>query len=154
MSREHKYRLWDNEDNCYYEVGRRGKERGWYWFNVASNGDIITGCDDIIDEPAHVDRWTLEQFTGLPDKNGVEIYHNDLVKDEHGRLMQVVWCTDDEEYDRSGFARWEFKLIKSEKEWAKNFTTTDISSWFAWSRIGIEIIGNIHQHKHLLTGGE
>ena len=87
------FRLWDNRNQRYYKVGRRDGIHGKkaYWFNVQSNGEVIIGYDDIIDEPGHVSDFILEQSAGLTDKNGEMIYEGDVIKNHQASDNNVIW---------------------------------------------------------------
>lgn len=88
--REKKFRLWDNSNNKYFHVGflGPGSEGGYQWFNVGSNGQIVTGIDDEVDEPAHAKRFVLEEFIGLKD---LDWWEGDLFQEAQGLLKQIIY---------------------------------------------------------------
>jgi uncharacterized phage protein (TIGR01671 family) len=85
-------------------------------------------------------RFTWEQFTGIVDKNGKEIYEGDIVKDQTGEysnngistpiysIGEVFWAGPFCGYYRRN----------SEHEWVNSFGK------------GAEVIGNIHENKELI----
>ena len=86
---------------------------------------------------------TVGQFTGLTDKNGKNVFEGDILKDEYGRIILVIW--------REKFAKFAFKLIKSTGEnWTKNFSYADMWSWFDLENNLPEVIGNIYDNPELL----
>ena len=80
----------------------------------------------------YFDCYYLEQFTGLVDKNGVEIYEGDLF-DYKGQIVIVEYVDD-------------MFHLKSTKY--KNLSPGN----YRLNTIGprLEILGNIHQHSELL----
>lgn len=113
-------------------------------FSLEAN--CIYGCDKPI-IGYEVDEETVGQFTGLTDKNGKNIFEGDIVKDEFGRIMEVVW--------REGVAKFSFKLIKSTgKKWTENFLYVNLGDWFDLENHFPEAIGNIHDNHELLEGAE
>lgn len=76
------------------------------------------------------------QYTGLKDKNGVDIYEGDLITNGSGRIAQVKWL--------NVAGMWDCEPVKI----ARN----DNSDGFknnCWP-ISVEVIGNIHENPELI----
>ena len=117
MSREIKFRAWDNA------------KKEWT-LNIMEFVSSRTG--NIWMEPAlKSHKVVLEQYTGLKDKNGKEIYEGDIIESTwNGDKAEVVWND-----------------VEGEWEHYADFNTHSKYS-------GSVVIGNIHENPELLGGEE
>lgn len=104
------------------------------WQNALKHMDIFTIDTEFDCISGWLDNCELMQYTGLKDKNGVEIYEGDKLK-LNTRLvspMIVKW-----DKDRSSFMAHAHNRVKQ-----KNFRKT-LTSTLARK---VEVIGNIYQN--------
>ena len=85
----------------------------------------------------------LMQYTGLKDKNGVEIYEGDIIKDSSNRLMTVEWDR------RVGTSRFIFRVINTIGH-IKVGRFINTHEWIMPDDNDIEVVGNIYQNPELL----
>ena len=123
--RQIKFRVWDKRlgDWRYFELS---DVYGWGQDNP--NGY----CDVKLSE--------AQQFTGLLDKNGKEIYEGDILKWNESRIMKVIWGS-------VGWTLWS-DLFKSFGHPDGN----DCGEYHTKSYcLSSEIIGNIYENPELLS---
>lgn len=127
MQRIIKFRAWDKESELFRPFGLN---------NVLndSEGDIIIGNGNGF--RFRLDNETIQQFTGLMDKNGKEIYEGD-----------IVICRSDKEYQRYTSE----VVIEPMIGFGTRLGT---GSWngllSTWLNHGCEVVGNIYENPELL----
>lgn len=129
--REHKFRAWDEKAGKFFYSDEHSGE---YFFKFRKNE--LRGCVLKETEP-YFDEYPVEEFTGRSDKNGKEIYEDDIVHfvdpDNYGRPKVfrsiVQWFAE-------GCA-WEYSEIKGNHSWGLHKFGED----------RVEVIGNVHDDK-------
>ena len=80
------------------------------------------------------ERFLFEQFTGLKDKNGKDIFEGDILENDLGRIVEVYWN------EFSGI--WDYKALNDIGR-PLHFMSKQPSL--------TKLIGNIHQNPELIN---
>ena len=139
MSREIKFRCWSNEEGQYFPV---------QIVNFVDNKPISVGYH----KKGHkgflhmrLPKFILEQYTGLTDKNGKEIYEGDIITEtiDDGsnniiQMYEVFWDEDMLNFGIRGTKGFNYNL--HDDLWETNASR--------------EVIGNIHENLELIGDEE
>lgn len=157
--REIKFRAWDKEQNKMFRVDKAR----WILFGSPEELQGISVVDG--QNYYHSGRGhELMQYTGLKDKNGVEIYQGDLVRvtadvegygaTSYGGMVEVTT-------EMCGYS---LKPVSPTLEEIDTHTlyhdsgelmVWDSSSfWHVDEPTNLEVIGNIYEHGHLLEANQ
>jgi uncharacterized phage protein (TIGR01671 family) len=141
--REIKFRAWDKLKHSIVDVACVNWVDGYalLWKRTGSARSTYG---------VELDSIELMQYTGLKDKNGVEIYEGDICREQVNQYIWLYLITTVSSMGNNLFAvcRW------------RNFTITDGESIMGsypengnWNYISItlEIIGNIYENPELLS---
>lgn len=117
--REIKFRAWNIKRKKYQEVGR-------IWFDHKSKTiGALEKCEEEytigVNHEGSKKDFILEQYTGIKDKNGNDIYDGDIIKTSFNSIIPVKW--------------FRYGPINNYR----------LSGWKS-----IEVIGNIHENPDLL----
>lgn len=111
--------------------GYNKDNKKWYYGNLLEDdlpqeGSIYQIVNKTTDSRFDVEEASIGQYTGFKDKNGVEIYEGDTVRDERGNTWIVFFGTD--------FGMW--MIHTGEKQGVLFANDKDY-----------EVIGNIYEEK-------
>lgn len=139
--REIKFRAWHETDKCWYNPR-------FIEMNLLGQA-MLRGAEGLFEI---IPASAVEQYTGLKDKNGKEIYEGDIVKAKIDGLWQTGAHTVSE-----GKATWNLEVIYNDIRYMDVFhilgsknQPNRIYYLFDESISDIEVIGNIHENPELL----
>lgn len=143
--RDIKFRAWDKQNKRYeYDIQdadlsetERSMERFGDYFPSEFNGKLY-------------DDFDIEQYTGLKDKNGKEIYEGDIIKIH---THYIFYGTDVDDWDD------EYALVEWSEEYGGFFIYGETPLWEVLfegrPKDGFyhnypEVVGNVHENPELL----
>jgi hypothetical protein len=127
MSRQIKLKAWIAKYKIFTSEVTVFGDGSW---GFESSGEHAS--DDSFDTPSDGDE--LIEYTGLKDKNGVEIYEGDILKWEFGRICEVIW--------HEHCAMFDARALNSEGISRPLNDRPHLLS---------EVIGNIHENPELIA---
>jgi uncharacterized phage protein (TIGR01671 family) len=160
MSRAIKFRVWEIQSKKMTYLGRLFCwEHGFCDENFVTLPNRISDVhEDIFSFNNHIwqgrskERFNIQQFTGLLDKNGVEIYEGDILTfspERQGKSYVVEF------WPEFGYVAKHVESSSIDSN-GHEFVTCHFFAAFQWDRYHdveyqYEVIGNIFQNPELLT---
>lgn len=153
MSRELKFRAWlkprweDDEDanQMYYDIQNSYDNLG----DVKPFDPMCNFSDWFRDDIA-----VVEQYTGLKDKNGREIYEGDIVALLFGYVPMKSVTTENIRIENAQKAVIHFDTARAAFRYTIKLRTPKDCQFKPGTKTNMVVIGNIHENPELLGGEE
>jgi uncharacterized phage protein (TIGR01671 family) len=142
MNRQIKFRIWDKQQNQWYQPIFKVYENKKYELLIDTSGEIIMRTmNDLKHESLFPDRFQIMQFTGLHDRNGKEIYEGDILKTER------MTYSDSGEY--IGMVEAHGEVIFTNGRYALHLSSGAMPDLHFGSSYHV-VLGNRYEHPELL----
>jgi len=121
------------------------KHKQWEYYTL---GDLVCGSTTPSNgEGGEFNSDTWQQFTGLHDKNGNEIYEGDIIHEHIGGIIvdkRII------KYHNGSFLAVSTASLK-DQTYGSMHEKFQYLSYFISNELDIKVIGNIHDNPELLT---
>ncbi|MCB7465294.1 YopX family protein [Lactiplantibacillus plantarum] len=138
-----KFRAWDKETNKYFEPTYQAYMGRLEELTIALSGRLQKRtCRGMVDESVFPGRYVVEQFTGLTDVNGKDIYEGDAVQPVSFHVNLKRGKTFEVKKGNYVYGKWIAKDISNKKFGVDGCYFSN----------EMQLIGNVHENPELLKG--
>ena len=138
MSRPIKFRVWDKKYKRFW----REIEPFHFILNNSDKHTTYESIDDFNEIVINLERFEIQQFTGLKDKNGREVYEGDIIQNsiDHPILFEIIY--------HKQHAAFKQRLIN------KDFPRIQPSSLEFMNIMRVFVVGNVFENPELLVNSK